>query len=601
MQRGEPAQAAQAMQHTFPAPIRGWVLNENLASVPPGAARILDNFAVTTSGIRPRGGRVKHATLGGAVKSLFTYKAGPTSNMFGTTAADIFDITAPADTDVAPVAAASGFTSGLWASQQFGTPGGDFLYAVNGADYAQIYDGTDILPVTAASQSDLGYDALVTDFAVGETVTGGTSGATATVVGINKSSATAGTLRLGAITGGPFQDNEAITSTAGEAVADGASASGSAIAITGVATTDLSHVWSFANRLFFVEGGTLSAWYLPVDSIGGAATEFSLAGIFRQGGSLLFGATWSLDAGDGLDDTCLFISTEGEVAVYRGTNPSSASDWAKVGVYQITKPLGARAIMQAGGDLIVATTRGLFPISQAINMDVAALEMEAVSKAIQPYWQSRAASDSATPWQIMKWPEKNVMIVSQPTGSASKFSCLVANLSNNGWSRYTGWDTQCLAYFVSNGYFGAADGCVYRMEVSGSDNGTPYTCKYLGHHEGLAVPFMQKTALQAQLVFSNATPVAPLAFATSDYSEALQTPPASVAEYGGAVWDVGLWDDAVWDGGTSGMPYVSLWTSIGVTGYSLAPEVQLTFGVSIAPEAELVAFNMTYTAGGLVN
>ncbi|MFK5282932.1 hypothetical protein ACI3PL_25530, partial [Lacticaseibacillus paracasei] len=60
----------------------------------------------------------------------------------------------------------------------------------------------------------------------------------------------------------------------------------------------------------------------------------------------------SMDAGDGLDDKCVFVSSEGEVAVYEGTNPGSAADWRKAGVYQITRPLGQNAKVSAGGDLL---------------------------------------------------------------------------------------------------------------------------------------------------------------------------------------------------------------------------------------------------------
>jgi len=41
-------------------------------------------------------------------------------------------------------------------------------------------------------------------------------------------------------------------------------------AITGVTTSVLSHVWTYRNRLFFVDAGTMDAWYLPVDAIAGA-------------------------------------------------------------------------------------------------------------------------------------------------------------------------------------------------------------------------------------------------------------------------------------------------------------------------------------------
>lgn len=48
---------------------------------------------------------------------------------------------------------------------------------------------------------------------------------------------------------------------------------------------DLNYVWVYKNRLFFVEKDSLNAWYLPVDSIGGAAEKFPLGGVFTRGGS----------------------------------------------------------------------------------------------------------------------------------------------------------------------------------------------------------------------------------------------------------------------------------------------------------------------------
>lgn len=95
----------------------------------------------------------------------------------------------------------------------------------------------------------------------------------------------------------------------------------SALTGAGLNPATLSHVWVFKNRLFFVQGGTTKFWYLPVGFKSGTLTSFSLSGVFKNGGSLLYGQTWSTDAGDGLDDYCVFVSNLGEVAVYQGTDP----------------------------------------------------------------------------------------------------------------------------------------------------------------------------------------------------------------------------------------------------------------------------------------
>src|SRR5690606_4814396 len=98
--------------------------------------------------------------------------------------------------------------------------------------------------------------------------------------------------------------------------------------------------------IWFVQKDSLDVWYLPVDSISGELTLLPLGGVFGKGGNLVFGATWSQDVGDGLNALNAFVSSEGEAAVYQGSNPGDAADWGIVGVYQTGKPMGAKAHVQ---------------------------------------------------------------------------------------------------------------------------------------------------------------------------------------------------------------------------------------------------------------
>ncbi len=113
------------------------------------------------------------------------------------------------------------------------------------------------------------------------------------------------------------------------------------LALTGVDTRTLSHVWGHRNRVFFVEQGSMSAWYLGVNSVAGPATELPLGGVFRRGGVLVYGATFSSDAGDGMDDRCVFVTDSGEVAIYAGSNPGDANNWSLEGVYGSRHDAGA--------------------------------------------------------------------------------------------------------------------------------------------------------------------------------------------------------------------------------------------------------------------
>jgi hypothetical protein len=138
-------------------------------------------------------------------------------------------------------------------------------------------------------------------------------------------------------------------------------------ALTGVTTTNLIQPFVSKGRLYFIENNSLSFWYLAAGAAGGALTEFDLSGVAKKGGYLMAGATWTVDAGDGPDDRVVFITSEGEIIVYAGTNPSSATSWALVGVYDLGNPLGRRCLTKYGGDLVVLTQNGAFPMAAALQ------------------------------------------------------------------------------------------------------------------------------------------------------------------------------------------------------------------------------------------
>lgn len=371
-------------------------------------------------------------------------------------------------------------------------------------------------------------------------------------------------------------------------------------AITGVPTADLSFVWTFASRLFFVEKNTMSAWYLPVDSIGGAASEFSLAGIFQEGGSLLMGGKWSLDSGDGLDDKCVFISDQGEVAVFQGTNPSSAADWQKVGVYKITPPMGPNATMQAGGDLLIGTEDGIVPISEAVNKDAAALSLAAVTQKIEPEWKREVTARRTMPWEIIKWPTNNMMVVSLPVvDEGINPYCFVANLETGAWAKFTGWETRSIGHYESFGYFGTNSGVIYKMEVGGSDDGTPYVCTYVGMPEHLKLPGAMKVIHSARSVFLSNVPFTAKISMSVNYNITLPSPPSSVANFATDEWDSALWDVGQWDS-QSNATVSTKWVSVGKSGFVASPQIQITCGVTPYPRTELIAFDVLYERGGVM-
>ncbi len=374
--------------------------------------------------------------------------------------------------------------------------------------------------------------------------------------------------------------------------------------ITGVATADLNYVWSHKNRVWFVEKNSNVAWYLPIDSIGGAALSFSLEGVFKLGGSLLFGSVWSQDSGDGMDDRIVFVSTLGEVAVYQGTNPGAASDWAIVGVYKCDPPMGKDAHMKTGGDLMIATTSGLVGLSAIVSKDPVALSYDALSRVIEPSWRYYAAISATANWEITKWPLETMAVVAIPSSSSV---CLPVNMNTGAWTKYTGWDVQSAALFDGDMYFGSRDGFIRKAEATGNDDGFSYVARWayspqnfdapinIKHGHAMKVDFKASSAFTCQLSMSGT--------GTADFP-AEPNPYVEEAITTGSLWDIGVWDVDVWDGSVLSdinPPVVSTgWVAQGVTGETLIPQMQITMDSPNRPGIEMAVCSVLWETGAAV-
>jgi len=585
----------------WPGPARGWVTTGNVATSPLDAADRLDNFFPTAEGAELRHGSEKHATLGATCARFMAHRYGSPQTLYGCTAADIYDITTPASTTTTPTATMTGLGSGDWAHIQFGNAAGTFMIGVNGTDWGVFHDGTDLEPLCDETIYNLGYDALTAAFAVGGTVTGGTSAATAEIMAIMPTSATAGTLKLGAITG-TFQDNETITDGAtGSATSNIPTGTSTAhtTAITGVETKALSQVWVWKQRAFFVEGGTQSIWYLPVDSIGGAASEINLGSIFNLGGNVLFGANWSLDSGEGLDDKLVVVTDQGEVAVYGGTDPASASTFTLDGVYRTGDPVDKHGFFSVGGELMIVTRDGIVAMSQLIARDRASTLRSAMSAPIEDVWQTVMSSTNASaafPPVVAYWPTKGRLYVASPVEFESKAASFVANTRTGAWARYVGWDIRSAIIVDDLLYFGADGGVVYQGETSGADDGSAYTGVYIPKFSDCGTPHI-KVANHVAIVSRTAAGMTFAAKVLRDFQTAEIVAPQPIAAAGtSSVWGTAVWGAFIWG---QELPEVgsTKWKSVGANGHYLSPAIAITANQVAAPDVDVTAVKMRFEVG----
>lgn len=563
-----PQQYEQALQtSTFPAPTRGIIENENEAYMLPGGAVVQDNWVSTLRGVKVRGGYVRWNDLHALdatvppvpdpgrmpVVSMFEYVSGNVNQMFAANETKLFEVTGA---DV-PILIKSGQTSGNYSVAQLANAQDDWLIAVNDAgDFPLRYNGSTWVTLDAS---------------------------------------------LGA----PADGASAITGPPGTPIQNG---------------HGLTYVWKYRNRLFFIQGGTMDAWYLDIDNVGGALLKIPLSGAATHGGSLLFGASWSIDAGDGIDDKNIFMTTLGEVLIFTGNNPSDAANWRQEGRYMLSPPLGMNAHVSVGGDLLILTATGVIPLSQAITKEAGQLELAMLTRTIRRLWRETVAEKRDAPWTAKQWDEYGGVFIATPGGDPANRWCFVANNVTAAWARFS-WDATCWGRIREAMFFGTQDGLVMQADRGGYDDGKPYFCTLVGGWEMFGAPSAQIVWHQARASFRARAgqPFKPQLSAAIDYIITIPTPPPVGPDPGIAdVWDQGKWGPpgsfaldppppadiaayAQWDQPSLGVPPArnTLWVSIGKTGHSYAPIVQVSIGQQAKPDVELIAISTTFERAGV--
>jgi hypothetical protein len=326
-----------------------------------------------------------------------------------------------------------------------------------------------------------------------------------------------------------------------------------------------------------------------------------LESVFTKGGELLFGATWSLNAGSGLGDVCLFVTSKGEIAVYEGLTPA---DMTLSGLYQIGTPIDKNSWFRSGGDLVIMTRDGAVPVSAAIDNDRAALKgKRALTLPIEPEWQRiiRLRIGSGERFPVALWQSRGMLVVGLPRKSGEDIDCLIANAVDGTWAKFIGWDIRALCVFGDDLYFGTGDGAIKKAETGGSDDGDAYTCVYVPSFDNLGNP-NEKAACHARIIARTNFPFSVQMFACADY--ALEVPPPLPAGLtsAGSFWDVNLWDagDSIWTGSDEANEAELHWQSCAAVGHSLTPGVAITIGQDEEPEFELIGIDLQYENGSVI-
>lgn len=363
-----------------------------------------------------------------------------------------------------------------------------------------------------------------------------------------------------------------------------------AITGSGLTASNLIGVTAWKSRLWFVEKNTTNAWYLPVNSIGGAASKLDLGSQFEMGGYLEAIGTASGNAGDGVDEYLVFMSSVGEIVVYQGTDPSQASTFSRVARFVVGAPIGRRCMINVAGDLAIITLDGVISLIKAMGLDRSAIQQAAITNKIQNLFNQYAYDYSSNfGWQGQIYPRGSCVLFNVPF-SSTQYVQLVMNTNTGSWCQYENMNGSCWGMYNDDIYFGV-DGIVYKADTTRQDNGGnisfDYQSAWSDYGSSGNVKLFQEGV---SLINSNGSPALLQAFnvdfETTDPTGTLNptAPPTST-------WDSGLWDSAKW-GGTNAFYQ---WFSIGAIGTWGAIRIK---GAASGISLQINAYTITADIGG---
>ena len=360
--------------------------------------------------------------------------------------------------------------------------------------------------------------------------------------------------------------------------------------ITGVDTATCSNITLFKNRVWLIQDNSLKSWYLPINSIAGAAVALDMSSLAQMGGYLVAAMTWTLDAGYGMDDYLVFITSNGETLVWRLTDPTTPTGISLIGIYQLGAPIGKRCWVKYGGDLLIITQDGVVPMSGALQSSRLDPRVSITNKIQYAMSQSISSYSANFGWDMLYFPKENQLILNVPIEQGEKQQQYVMNNITKSWCNFTGWNANCWSLYQDDPYFGG-DGYVGLAWNGLTDNSEDITSFALQSFQ----TYGQANQKQCQMiryhlfidgllsVYGNVN----VDYSLADTSAALNITPANIA-----YWDLAFWDDAVW--GDNLMPSAN-WQGVTQIGYSFAPLLKTA---SQDVQVQWVAADLVFTDGG---
>jgi hypothetical protein len=256
----------------------------------------------------------------------------------------------------------------------------------------------------------------------------------------------------------------------------------------------------------------------------------------------------------------------GEVIVYNGTDPTSATTWALKGVWQLGQTFTRRCFFKWSGDLLLMTQDGLVPLSGALQSSRLDPRVNLTDKIFYPISQACTNFYNNFGWQINYYASENMLILSIPTNSGMEQ--YVMHTITKAWARFTNIEAYCWEVSGDDDMHFGGDGYVGKFYDTNSDNGANIvgTAQQAYNYFGTPGQLKRFTLVRPILQTDNGVPTVLCGistdFDTQPLTNQLAFNPTAISV---GIWDTSKWDKASWGGDLITTKY---WQGVTGTGFS---------------------------------
>jgi len=330
-------------------------------------------------------------------------------------------------------------------------------------------------------------------------------------------------------------------------------------------------VWK--QRVWFTFEEESQVLYLDtVNAITGTATFFPMGSTLRNGGYVSALINWTVDAGFGIDDYLVAVGTEGDVGVWEGTDPTSASTFGLKGVWYVGPvPKHGTYFTPFGGDVMIVSELGLVPMSKLItgqySQDVQSGGPASKIQSVFAPLVRRLRDEKFFACFVV--PTSDVLVVKLPADGGT-YRQFAMNVTTGAWCQFLGMPMRSASVIGGQLYFGTIDGLVSKGlfgNLDGVDSvgagGTYVEGEIQTSFQNYGTPAQLKKFGMARPIFiATAAPAVKLVVNTQYQFNTVGGSPFFFDEDNG-IWDAGIWNTSTWVGqntyqgwyGTTGLGY----------------------------------------------